>query len=83
MPSVCMLCCVGTKGMAYTLVTAKDKDFAGHLVRNLEGANQYVPQELLDLALQVRCAPPLICLVCLEQSRILLWAFVTLTAVAM
>ena len=43
----------GTKGTAYTLITIKDKDFAGHLVRNLEGANQYVPQELLDLALQV------------------------------
>lgn len=43
----------GEKGYAYTLVTAKDKDFAGHLVRNLEGANQYVPPELLDIALQV------------------------------
>lgn len=41
----------GEKGFAFTLVTAKDKDFAGHLVRNLEGANQYVPQELLDLAM--------------------------------
>lgn len=43
----------GEKGTAYTLVTPKDKDFAGHLVRNLEGANQIVPKELMDLALQV------------------------------
>lgn len=44
----------GQKGTAYTLISAKDKDFAGHLVRNLEGANQFVPQELLDIAMQVR-----------------------------
>ena len=43
----------GQKGTAHTLVSTKDKDFAGHLVRNLEGANQPVPQELLDVALQV------------------------------
>ena len=43
----------GTKGTAYTLMTSKDKEFAGHLVRNLEGANQEVPRELLELALQV------------------------------
>lgn len=42
----------GEKGTAYTLVTEKDKEFAGHLVRNLEGANQEVPQNLLDLAMQ-------------------------------
>ncbi|KAK7793459.1 hypothetical protein R5R35_011643 [Gryllus longicercus] len=42
----------GEKGFAYTLVTEKDKEFAGHLVRNLEGANQDVPQDLLDLAMQ-------------------------------
>ena len=42
----------GNKGMAYTLITAKEKDFAGHLVRNLEGANQDVPKELLELAQQ-------------------------------
>lgn len=42
----------GEKGMAYTLVTDKDKEFAGHIVRNLEGANQEVPKELMDLALQ-------------------------------
>nr|CAD7461813.1 unnamed protein product [Timema tahoe] len=29
-----------------------DKEFAGHLVRNLEGANQEVPKSLLDLANQ-------------------------------
>lgn len=32
----------GEKGTAYTLVVEKDKEFAGHLVRNLEGANQEV-----------------------------------------
>ena len=42
----------GEKGSAYTLVTEKDKEFAGHLVRNLEGANQDVPQSILDLAMQ-------------------------------
>ncbi|GFO07754.1 ATP-dependent RNA helicase ddx42 [Plakobranchus ocellatus] len=40
----------GTKGHAYTLVTEKDKEFAPHLVRNLEGANQRVPPGLLELA---------------------------------
>lgn len=35
------------------MVTDKDKEFAGHLVRNLEGANQAVPQALMDLAMQV------------------------------
>jgi len=43
----------GEKGTAFTLVTNKDKDFAGHLVRNLEGANQYVPPDLMDIAMQV------------------------------
>uniref|UniRef100_A0A6B2EFK4 ATP-dependent RNA helicase DDX42 n=1 Tax=Phlebotomus kandelakii TaxID=1109342 RepID=A0A6B2EFK4_9DIPT len=42
----------GEKGTAYTLVTDKDKEFAGHLVRNLEGANQEVPKDLLNLAMQ-------------------------------
>ncbi|OQR68645.1 ATP-dependent RNA helicase DDX42-like [Tropilaelaps mercedesae] len=42
----------GHKGTAYTLVCEKDKEFAGHLVRNLEGANQNVPQQLMDLAMQ-------------------------------
>lgn len=42
----------GEKGTAYTLVTEKDKEFAGHLVRNLEGANQEVPEDLLELAMQ-------------------------------
>lgn len=32
----------GEKGTAYTLVVEKDKEFCGHLVRNLEGANQEV-----------------------------------------
>ncbi|XP_054162662.1 ATP-dependent RNA helicase DDX42-like [Oppia nitens] len=42
----------GEKGVAYTLVTDKDTEFAGHLVRNLEGANQLVPDKLLALAMQ-------------------------------
>lgn len=42
----------GEKGTAYTLVIEKDKEFAGHLVRNLEGANQEVPEALLELAMQ-------------------------------
>lgn len=42
----------GEKGFAYTLVIEKDKEFAGHLVRNLEGANQEVPEDLLELAMQ-------------------------------
>lgn len=42
----------GEIGNAYTLVTEKDKEFAGHLVRNLEGANQVVPSKLMDLAMQ-------------------------------
>lgn len=33
-------------------MTEKDKEFAGHLVRNLEGAAQEVPSELLELAMQ-------------------------------
>lgn len=42
----------GEKGTAFTLVTDKDKEFSGHLVRNLEGANQEVPNDLLELAMQ-------------------------------
>lgn len=42
----------GEKGTAYTLVSDKDREFAGHLVRNLEGANQEVPDDLLELAMQ-------------------------------
>lgn len=42
----------GERGVAITLVTEKDKEFVGHLVRNLEGANQVVPEELMNLALQ-------------------------------
>lgn len=38
----------GEKGVAYTLLTPKDSNFAGDLVRNLEGANQHVSKELLD-----------------------------------
>lgn len=44
----------GEKGVAYTLLTNKDTSFAGDLVRNLEGANQAVSKELMDLAMQVR-----------------------------
>lgn len=42
----------GEKGTAYTLVTDKDKEFAGHLVRNLEGADQEVPDDLMELAMK-------------------------------
>ncbi|KAF5293775.1 hypothetical protein FQA39_LY03260 [Lamprigera yunnana] len=42
----------GMQGTAYTLLTDKDKEFAGHIVRNLEAAHQEVPQDVLDLALQ-------------------------------
>ncbi|ODN05903.1 ATP-dependent RNA helicase DDX42 [Orchesella cincta] len=42
----------GEKGAAFTLITEKDKEFAGHLVRNLEGAGQPVPDNLLDLAMK-------------------------------
>ncbi|XP_013886846.1 ATP-dependent RNA helicase DDX42 isoform X3 [Austrofundulus limnaeus] len=42
----------GEKGVAYTLLTSKDTTFAGDLVRNLEGANQAVSRELMDLAMQ-------------------------------
>lgn len=42
----------GQHGTAYTLITEKDKEFVGHIVRNLEAAHQEVPQEVLDLALQ-------------------------------
>lgn len=33
-------------------MTDKDKEMVGHLVRNLEGANQFVPDDLLELAMQ-------------------------------
>lgn len=42
----------GEKGTAYTLVAPTDKEFAGHLVRNLEGASQPVPEGLVELAMQ-------------------------------
>ncbi|KAF7265859.1 ATP-dependent RNA helicase DDX42 [Rhynchophorus ferrugineus] len=42
----------GMQGTAYTLLTFKDKEFVGHIVKNLEAANQEVPQDVLDLALQ-------------------------------
>ncbi|CAJ0597377.1 unnamed protein product [Cylicocyclus nassatus] len=42
----------GQKGAAYTLVTDKDMEMAGHLVRNLESVNQEVPQALLNLAMK-------------------------------
>lgn len=50
-----LVCLVGEKGHAYTLITEKDKDFAGPLVRNMEAADQFVPKLLMDLALQVPC----------------------------
>lgn len=42
----------GEKGTAYTLVSDKDKEMVGHLVRNLEMANQFVPEDLMELAMQ-------------------------------
>lgn len=42
----------GEHGVAITLVSEKDKEFVGHLVRNLESANQTVPDELMALAMQ-------------------------------
>lgn len=42
----------GTHGTAYTLLTPRDKEFTGHIVKNLEAAHQDVPQDVLDLALQ-------------------------------
>lgn len=42
----------GQKGSAHTLITTKDKDFAAHLVRNLEGAGQELPDQLMELAMQ-------------------------------
>jgi superfamily II DNA/RNA helicase len=42
----------GIKGTAYTLVTEKDKEFVGHIVRNLEAANQDVTKELMELVSQ-------------------------------
>lgn len=42
----------GLKGDAYTLMTEKDKDFAGHLVKNLESSQQDVDKDLLNLAMQ-------------------------------
>ncbi|KAG0431152.1 hypothetical protein HPB47_022037 [Ixodes persulcatus] len=42
------------EGCCLHLITDKEKEFAGHLVRNLEGANQAVPQSLMDLAMQAK-----------------------------
>lgn len=42
----------GSKGDAYTLITDKDKEFAGHLVKNLESSSQEVNEELVKLAMQ-------------------------------
>lgn len=43
----------GVYGDAYTLVSReRDREFAGHLVRNLEGATQEVPEDLMHLAMQ-------------------------------
>jgi len=41
------------KGTAYTFVTEKDKEFVGHIVRNLEAANQEVSKELMDLVINL------------------------------
>ncbi|XP_064401844.1 ATP-dependent RNA helicase DDX42-like [Halichondria panicea] len=41
----------GEKGTAYTLITHRDAQFAGDLVRNMEVADQRVPEELIKLAM--------------------------------
>lgn len=70
----------GEKGVAYTLLTTKDTSFAGDLVRNLEGANQSVSKELMDLAMQVKQHPVCnvhfsLCMVCLFFSPTLHFLF--------
>lgn len=47
----------GMKGTAYTLMTEKEDRFACELVRNLEQANQNVPDALLALANKVWVDP--------------------------
>jgi ATP-dependent RNA helicase DDX42 len=42
------------EGIAFTLITKKEDHFAAELVKNLEGSNQRVPPELLELAMKVR-----------------------------
>ncbi|CAH3195974.1 unnamed protein product, partial [Porites evermanni] len=42
----------GEKGVAYTLITPADQNFSGDLVRNLEGANQVVPDVLMEMAMK-------------------------------
>uniref|UniRef100_A0A915D455 Lipoyl synthase, mitochondrial n=1 Tax=Ditylenchus dipsaci TaxID=166011 RepID=A0A915D455_9BILA len=42
----------GQKGFAHTLVTESDKEFCGHLVKNLESMGQQVPADLMSLALK-------------------------------
>lgn len=42
----------GLKGDAYTLITDKDRDFAGHLVKNLESSHQEVTEDLMKIAMQ-------------------------------
>jgi len=40
-------------GVAYALITRKETFFAGELVKVLEGANQRVSPELMNVAMQV------------------------------
>ncbi|XP_059052282.1 ATP-dependent RNA helicase DDX42 [Achroia grisella] len=43
----------GVRGRAHTLLTRdRDRDFAGHLLRNLEAVHQEVPEDLMQLAMQ-------------------------------
>ncbi|KAM3957147.1 ATP-dependent RNA helicase DDX42 [Aphomia sociella] len=43
----------GVRGAAYALLARdRDRDFAGHLLRNLEGVHQEVPEDLMQLAMQ-------------------------------
>ena len=39
-------------GVAYTLISPKNKQFAPLLVKNLKGANQFIPPQLAEMAKQ-------------------------------
>src|SRR5690606_6146062 len=40
------------EGIAYTLIGEKESHFAALLVKNMESSNQYIPDELLEIALK-------------------------------
>ena len=43
----------GLTGAAHTLVTVNDKEFAGHLVRNLESSGQVTRKNILFLQMHI------------------------------